>query len=85
MDKVKIIGIQDVSFSGQDGNQVTGVTYYYTREDEKIKGFAAGKYFISTDKVSRFSVQPKLGDEVCVIYNRYGKVDDFQALKPAGK
>lgn len=85
MDIIKIIGIKDTSFAAEDGKQINGVNYFYTMRDEKVQGLMAGKLFITSDKLSTFSIQPELGQEVQVVYNRFGKADDFLPVQGRGE
>ncbi len=85
METIKIIGTRDVSFTGEDGKRVNGVNYFYTMRDEKVRGLMAGKLFITSEHLSDFSFQPELGQEVQVVYNRFGKADDFLPVQGLGK
>lgn len=85
METIKIIGIKDTSFTSQDGKQINGVNYFFTMRDEKVQGLMAGKLFISSDKLESFSLQPELGQEVQVVYNRFGKPDDFVPVQGLGE
>lgn len=85
MDIIKIIGIKDTSFTSQEGKQIDGVNYFYTMRDEKVQGLMAGKLFITSDNLPTFSIQPELGQEVQVVYNRFGKPDDFLPVQGRGE
>lgn len=85
MDTIKIVGIRDASFTGNDGKQINGTSYFYTMEDEKTEGLMAGKLFISADNLVACTVQPKVGQEVRVVYNRFGKAEDFLPASGVGK
>ncbi len=77
MDTIKIVGTRDTSFTTQDGKQINGMSVFFTMLDDKVVGVMTGKHFISLDALGAFSVQPKVGLDVRVLYNRYGKVDDY--------
>lgn len=83
MDTIKIIGIKDTSFTSQEGKQINGVNYFYTMRDNNVQGLMAGKLFISLDNLAGFTVQPQLGQDVQVVYNRFGKPEDFLPAKNA--
>lgn len=85
MDTIKIIGIKDTSFTSQDGKQINGVNYFYTMRDNNVQGLMAGKLFISSDNLTAFTVQPELGQDVRVVYNRFGKAEDFLPVKGTGE
>lgn len=69
----KVIGIRNSSFKGDRGEDVTGVNIYVTEPLEKGEGCSAERVFLTTDKLLKCGYQPKVGDEVTLTYNRYGK------------
>lgn len=71
----KIIGIRKSSFKGDHGEDITGVNIYFTEPLEKGEGLSAERVYVTMDKLSKFGYQPKVGDEVSIYYNRYGKCD----------
>lgn len=85
MDIIKIVGTRDTSFTSQDGKQINGVSVFFTMQDDKVEGLMTGKHFISLDNLGVFSVQPKVGLAVQVVYNRYGKVDDYLPVQGVGE
>ncbi len=84
MDTIKIVGTRNTSFTSRDGKQINGVSVFFTMPDEKVKGLMTGKHFISLDALDGFTVRPEVGASVRVLYNRFGKVDDYLAA-PAGE
>jgi len=72
---MKIIGIRPRSFKGDNGDNVSGKNIYLTFPLEKGKGLGAERVFVMDDKLSTWTYQPKVGDEVNVSYNRYGRCD----------
>ena len=68
-----IIGVRSSSFKGDDGEQVTGKNIYYTEPLEKGEGLSAGRVFFTHDKLLKCQYDPKVGDEVHIEYNRFGK------------
>lgn len=77
MDIINIVGTRGTSFTGSDGRQVNGCSFFYTMHDQHVTGLSTGKCFISEAKLDTLSVFPHVGDTVQVLYNRYGKIDDF--------
>lgn len=78
----KIIGIENVSFKAQDGNQIEGFNLYLTSpiDDKRGVGSKTERIFCSSRKLSDvLAVCPHLddllGESVIVYYNRYGKVE----------
>ncbi|AXF52696.1 MAG: hypothetical protein [Inoviridae sp.] len=77
---MKIIGLRSSSFTGQDGKMVNGLNIYMTGPLEKGEGLEAVRVFVSVDKASSWLYRPKVGDEVEIIYNRYGKCQEIVQL-----
>ena len=77
---MKIIGIRSSSFTGNDGQQVSGMNIYMTQPLEKGEGLEALRVFVTLDKVANWPYRPHVGDEVEVIYNRYGKCQEIVQL-----
>lgn len=78
----KVIGFRKVSFQDRETNKnVQGYSLFLVRpgEGELFVGDEAQKLFISSEYVPYI---PKLGDEVQLFYNRYGKISDIQVVKP---
>lgn len=70
---MKVIGFRRSSFKGNDGTEVSGVNLYLTEPNEKGEGLACDRIFVLDKYLSACGYVPKLGDEVRVEYNRYGK------------
>lgn len=77
---MKIIGIRPSSFTGTDGQQVNGLNIYMTGPLDKGEGLEALRVFVTSDKVSAWPYRPHVGDEVEVVYNRYGKCQEIVQL-----
>ncbi len=85
MDMIKIVGTRDTSFTSQEGKQINGVSVFFTMPEDKVKGLMAGKHFISLDALGAFSVQPEVGLDVQVLYNRFGKVENYLPCQGGGE
>ncbi len=72
---MKIIGIRPSSFTGEDKSQISGRNIYLTFPLEKGEGLGAERIFLTDAKLNKWTYQPKVGDEVNVSYNRYGRCD----------
>lgn len=71
---MKIIGIQNINFKAQNGDQITGKCIYVSQPIEKNgEGVKCEKYFFS-QKAEAASDPFQLGDEVQVFFNQYQKV-----------
>lgn len=79
----KIVGIRSVRFKGQDGEQVAGVNIYVTVpiDEDKGEGCSTERYFVTDSRRANWTYVPRVGDEVRIIYNRYGKCDEMTAVE----
>ena len=72
---MKIIGIRPSNFTGADNTEISGKNIYLAYPLEKGEGQGAERIFVTDAKLNKWMYQPKVGDEVNVSYNRYGKCD----------
>ncbi len=77
---MKIIGIRPSSFKGDSGDSVSGKNIYLTFPLEKGEGFGAERVFVRDAKLNTWTYQPKVGDEVNVTYNRFGRCDGMSKV-----
>ncbi len=74
MEIYEVVGYRRVKFTDdKTKNVVDGYTLFLQRtpEDDKVIGLECCKQFISSQYVSYV---PQLGDNIRLIYNRYGKI-----------
>ncbi len=79
----KIIGLRDSSFKGKDGTEVNGTNIYLTYPLEKGIGEGSERVFMTEAKLCDGGYSPKIGDEVFIEYNRYGKVSAIRLVAEA--
>ena len=72
---MKIIGIRPTQFKGDSGDDVSGKNFYLTYPLGKGEGLGSERIFITDAKLNKWTYQPKVGDEVNVQYNRFGRCD----------
>lgn len=71
---MKVIGIRNVKFKGNDGQEVTGVSVYLSSPIETNgSGVMAERVFLSTARLNEIGFMPEVGDDVKPEYNKYGK------------
>lgn len=72
----KIIGLQHMDFDTKEGTHIDGTTLFVTNPIDPRRGTGdeAEKIFISSAKLKELSFSPSVGDNIEVLYNRYGKV-----------
>ena len=68
-----VVGVRSSSFKGQDGVEITGKVIFFTEPLRNGEGLSADRVFLTTDKLQNCQYDPKVGDEVHLDYNRYGK------------
>lgn len=74
MEILTIVGYRDMTFKGNDGQEVSGRKFYFTRTDPKIQGVETGSFFLSSNALNYVGYIPGVNEDVEVYYNRYGKV-----------
>lgn len=70
---MKVIGIQNVDYvSKKTSNRVTGVRLHCSYERRDCEGVCVEQFFCKTSAFP--DGVPQLGDEVDLLFNRYGNV-----------
>jgi hypothetical protein len=67
-----LVGFKNSGFKGKDGTYVDGVTLFFTETRRDVEGLSTEKVFITSAKLGNYV--PVIGDELTVLYNRWGKV-----------
>ena len=70
---MKVIGFRKSSFKGNDGSEVSGINLYLTEPADKGEGLSCERVYVLDKYLNACGYVPKLGDEVRLEYNRYGK------------
>lgn len=76
MEKWVVVGFKKVDFKDEKANkQISGYSLFLTREGaEDVIGEECQKIFVSDQRVDYV---PQVGDEIKLVYNRFGKVGDI--------
>lgn len=82
----KVIGYQNKDYSFTDektGSLVTGTgtTLFLVQERKGVEGVACFSAFVSSAKLDLYD--PAVGDEIEILYNRFGKVAGIRLLQKA--
>lgn len=72
---MKVIGIENVNFTGTDGKEVKGARIYVTEPLQHGVGESGDKFFLSEAKLSKMGVKLEVGQVITPLYNRWGKVE----------
>lgn len=79
---MQLVGYKQSSFAAQDtGEVISGYNFFLTELRENVTGLSVERVFLSERKLSGY--QPHLGDEITLVYNRYGKVDSISVSQLA--
>lgn len=74
-----IVGIRTKSFTGSDGAKISGVDLHLLGVDSDVEGNFVDRIFVSEKKLGEYD--PKLGDEIDIRYNRFGKIDRVELIE----
>lgn len=83
---MQIIGIKPSSFvSERDGATINGVNLYvtYPMVGEGVQGMACERLYLTDNRLAQCGYTPRLGDEINISYNRYGKPAAIFPVPPA--
>ncbi|MEA4896599.1 MAG: hypothetical protein VB064_15250 [Oscillospiraceae bacterium] len=81
---MKVIGFKRVDFVTPEKDTIKGHKVFCTysdADDKNLIGTACEDFFITDTKAAGW--MPKIGDEVEIVYNKYGKIDKIRLLKAA--
>ena len=71
---MKVIGIENVNFTGTDGKEVKGARIYVTEPLQHGIGERGDNFFLSDAKFSKLFTLA-VGQVITPLYNRWGKVE----------
>lgn len=71
-----VAGWRRVDFTGQDQKAVRGRTFYLSKAiaANQGEGVEFEKAFFSDERLAAMSYKPAIGDQVEVLYNRFGRI-----------
>lgn len=78
---MKVIGFRKSSFKGDDGQEVSGVNLFLTEKCEKGEGLSCDRIYVMDRILAASGYTPKLGDEVIIEWNRWGKCSGIRLAK----
>lgn len=71
---MKVIGIENVNFTGTDGKEVKGARIYVTEPLQHGIGERGDTFFLSEARLSKLFTLA-VGQVITPLYNRWGKVE----------
>lgn len=72
---MKVIGIENVNFTGTDGKEVKGVRIHVAEPLQHGIGESGDRFFLSEAKLSKIGFALAVGQVITPLYNRRGKVE----------
>ena len=79
---MKVIGLKPSNFDTPDGKHIEGFNLYcvYPMSGDKGIGDCAERIYLTLDKLVKCGYTPKVGDEINVTYNRFGKPETINLV-----
>lgn len=76
---MELVGYRRSAFTAQDtGERISGYNLYLLGEEENVEGKMTERAFLSDKRLAGYI--PRMGDEVELVYNRYGKISELRVL-----
>lgn len=72
---MKVIGLEEVSFTSTDGKKIRGVRTFVVQPLQHGIGERGDKFFLSEAKLSKLGFALTVGQVITPLYNRWGKVE----------
>ena len=81
--KYSIAGVKTVDFTDKDENSIKGISIYLASPipSDKGSGLEVDKFFLSSQRIKEVDSDLKVGSEVDVVFNKYGKIDNIYDVK----
>ena len=78
---MKVIGFSERSFTAKDtGALIEGMNIFVTFESKRTTGLSCDRFFISQKRLEECGYNPSLGDDIEILYNRYGKITGISLI-----
>lgn len=79
----KVIGIEEIHFTGKNGDEVHGKRVHFTDNIDADRGVgeAADKVFLSAAKLAALDFAPAVGQDIDILYDRYGRVKAIRVVE----
>lgn len=76
---MELVGYRKSAFTATDtGERISGYNLYLTYADGNIEGVGTERVFLSDKRLGGYL--PRVGDQLELVYNRYGKVSEVRQL-----
>ena len=71
--KVKLIGVQGIHFTNNNGEEISGTNIFCAFQDENVEGLRTEKFFLKNGIT--LPKETKLNDTIDINFNMKGKVE----------
>lgn len=71
--QAKLIGVQEIHFTNNNGEEINGINIFCTFKDESVSGEKAAKFFLKNG--INLPKDIKLNDTINLSFNMKGKVE----------
>lgn len=77
---MELVGYKRSAFTAKDtGERIVGYNLFLVEQQQDVEGVATERVFLSDKKMGGYV--PRVGDQLEIIYNRYGKVSELRQLR----
>lgn len=81
---MQVVGFKASSFKAPDtGAQISGYNLFLEEARDGVTGVAVERAFLSDRKLHGYV--PRVGDQLDLIYNRFGKVESLRIVSQVSK
>lgn len=71
--QVQLVGVQNINFTNQNGEKISGKNLYVLYVDENVEGFRTDKFFLKEGIA--LPKDAKLNDNLDLSFNHKGKIE----------
>lgn len=77
---MELVGYKRSAFTAKDtGERIVGYNLFLVEQQQDVEGVATERVFLSDSKIGGYV--PRVGDQLEIIYNRYGRVSELRQLR----
>lgn len=73
--QTKLLGVMDVNFKNEQGEEITGQTIFVGFKDINVQGLRTEKFFLKNDM--SLPEQTKINDTLEISFNYKGKIESI--------
>lgn len=77
---MKVLGVRYIDFKDEKGKPIQGMNVYVAYPEDNVEGLMTDKIFLSIVKFESLCDVIKPGDELEVVYNRFGRISKAELV-----